>query len=183
MKKNIILLIFTVVCGSLFYSCTKEEPKSASEVILGRWALGQYSTELEGRTSVELQRLVDTVLYYYARHKVSDDFANIIEFTGSNINVYSTSADNPGSLSYGTYAIAGDSINVTKNDAELTGFPIKSAKIWANGNERIIMSIDIPQYLDLEAISKKVLLTEERMNKLKNGYLILLFERYSPQEE
>jgi hypothetical protein len=183
MKKIIVLSFLAIVCGSVFYSCTKEEVKSVDEIILGRWKFNGYSTELGAKPSVELQRLVDSVLYYYAKHHVIDDFSKIIEFTNGGIYMYDASADSLGRVSFGTYFIAGDSINITANNAEVTGLPIRSAKIWANGNDWFTLSLDIAQYLDLDAAFAKIILSEERKNKLKNGRLILLFERYSLKTE
>jgi hypothetical protein len=180
MKKIIVLSSLAIVCGSLFYACTKEEVKSIDEVILGRWRLNSYRAEFETKNSVELQRLVDSVLYYYSQHHVTDEFSEIIEFTDSNIYLYEAPVDSSERVSFGTYSIASDSINISAYDAGITGFPIRSAKIWGNDNDWFTLSVGIARYLDLDVAFTRVILSEERKKKLEGGHLVLLFERYSP---
>jgi hypothetical protein len=207
MKRVLVPFLCLIICISVFYSCDKTESKPIEEVIVGRWVFDQYTTSFDSKNNVELQRLLDSVVLYYSNKKISDDFVKVVEFSSDKIvKLYDNNSSIPsepsteepadesgiarlslkndsgttGQYEYGTYSIiGGDSLVISKYDANAAGFPITNARVWTNNSNWLTISAKVSDYLDLEAIYKRINLSTDRQTKLANGHINLLYKRYA----
>ncbi|MDR3094436.1 MAG: hypothetical protein LBU62_07360 [Bacteroidales bacterium] len=92
MKKIYISIFCVFACVAVFFSCSKETSKPVDEIIVGKWVFDHYTTDFDSKNNVELQRLLDSVVLYYAKKDIATDFMKIVEFTdGNTFRLY----DNP----------------------------------------------------------------------------------------
>ncbi|MDR0815053.1 MAG: hypothetical protein LBN37_04795, partial [Bacteroidales bacterium] len=148
MKKIYISFLCVFTCVALFYSCSKESSKPVDEIIVGRWVFDHYTTDFDTKNNVELQRLLDSVLLYYAKKDIAADFTQIVEFTAGNTfalydnpsqfddndtseptdeldideeaGIVASSLKDDSQYGYGTYAILGGDSLVITNEGTCT---------------------------------------------------------------